>query len=53
MKAVADDVNTGQNQSEQHQERMLTEGIAIHGRKLLHSSDYLPASLSKVFGGTR
>jgi hypothetical protein len=53
MKAVADDVNTDQNRSEQHQERMLTEGIAIHGRKLQHSSDYLPASLSKVFGGNR
>jgi len=53
MKAVADDVNTGHNRSERHQERMLTEGIAIHGRKLQHSSDYFPASLSKVFGGTK
>lgn len=53
MKAVADDVNTDQNRSEQHQERMLTEGIAIHGRKLQHSGDYLPASLSKVFGANK
>jgi hypothetical protein len=51
MKAVADDVDTDQNRSEQHQDRMLTEGIAIHGRKLQHSSDYFPASLSRVFGG--
>ena len=53
MEAVADDVNTGHNRSEQHQERMLTEGIAIHGRKLQRSNDYFPASLSKVFGGTK
>lgn len=49
MQAVADDVNTEQNRSLEHQDAMLGKGIAVHGRKLVRSDDYLPESLSGLF----